>query len=183
MLEHQRKWVGKGQLSLPVGKSTHTPSFGTLRKRLWEDFEHVVQTSASPVDFKCNHIHEWQVRWNLYNWKQGVAVTKCHAQYLYIFLLISHQPPSCSRFGIIAALQQVRQWHREEGKVHGDTLADADGRLGSVLGNQRERGHVNCVPSGKSLLLALGSYRRRGGGGVLEEESNGFRDTVKLNPI
>lgn len=84
---------------------------------------------------------------------------------------------------IIAALQQVRQGHGEEGKVHGDTLADADRRLESVLGNQRERGHINCVPSGKSLLLVLGSYRRRGGGGVLEEESNDFRDTVKLNQI
>lgn len=183
MLEHQRKWVGKGQLSLPVGKSTHTPSFGTLRKRLWEDFEHIVQTSASTVYCKFNPICEWQICWNLHNCKQTVAVTKCHAEYLYIFLLIFHQPLSCSRFVIIAGLQQVRPWHREEGKVHGDTLGDADRRLESVLGNQRERGHINCVPSGKSLLLVLGSYRRRGGGGVLEEESNDFRDTVKLNKI
>lgn len=157
--------MGKGLLSLPGGKSTYTPLFGTLRKRLWEDFAHIVQTSANHSNFK--QICKQQVCGHLSNCKQRVAVTKCHAKYLYVFLLI------------IAALQQVRQWHREEGKVHGETLGDADRRWESVLGNQRERGHVNCVPSGKSLLLVLGSYRRRGGGAALEEESNDFQDTVK----
>lgn len=99
---------------------------------------------------------------------------------MYIFLLISLQPPACRGFVIIAALRQVRQWHREEGKVHGDTLGDAIRRF---LGNQRQRGHVDCVPSGKPLLLVLGSYRGRGGGGALEEKSNSFQDIVKLDKM
>lgn len=99
---------------------------------------------------------------------------------MYIFLLISLKPLARSGFVIITALQQVRQWHRQEGKVHGDTMGDAVRRF---FWNQRQRGHVDCVPSGKPLLLVLGSYRRRGGGGALEEKSNGFQDTVKLDKM
>lgn len=50
MLEPQRKRLGKGQLSLPVGKSTHKhthtlPDLGHSEKG--EDFGHIVQTSAN----------------------------------------------------------------------------------------------------------------------------------------
>lgn len=91
--------------------------------------------------------------------------------------MISILPLACSLFVIItvSVLRQVRQGHREEGEVHGDALGHAVLRWESVLGFQGERGHVDRVPPGKSLLLVgLGSYRaRRRGVGALEEGVGG----------
>lgn len=90
--------------------------------------------------------------------------------------MISILPLACSLFVIITAvLRQVRQWHREEGEVHGDALGHTVLRWESVLGFQGERGHIDRVPPGKSLpLVGLGSYRAwRRGVGALEEGVGG----------
>lgn len=158
----------------------HTlPDLGHSEKDFWTYCTDICKTWCT----KFNQVCRSQACGYLYNWEQRVEVTLRHLEYLYIFLLISLQPLACGGFVIIAASQQVRQWHREEGKIHGDTLGDAVRRWESVLRNQREREHIDRVPSGKSLLLALGSYRRRGGGRALEEDSNYFQDTTKLDQM
>lgn len=100
---------------------------------------------------------------------------KGQTEYLfrYVFLMISIHPLACSLFVIITVtvVQQVRQGHREEGEVHGDPLGRTVHGWDYVLGVQGERGHVDWVPPGKSLLLVgLESYKaRRRGVGALEE--------------
>lgn len=107
-------------------------------------------------------------------------------EYLYrkVFLVISIL--ACSLFAIITVtVLQVRQGHREEGEVHGDPLGDVVHTWGSVLGFQGERGHINRVSPGKSLLLVgLGSYRAQTRSvGALEEGvggEHGYRRVHKM---
>lgn len=98
--------------------------------------------------------------------------------------MISIHPLACSLFVIITVtvLQQVRQGHREEGEVHGDTLGRTVQRRDSVLWVQGKRRHVDRVPPGKSLLLVgLGSYRaRRRGVGALEEGAGAERGCPRV---